>query len=113
MNKDQKGDLVEKLIFEAYKRRYIRNAEAFKQYIKREYGLDVTSDLYRKIVNFQVEEYGETLSDDKQREYIKYFHQKESLQRVHRKRLNIEKEKEKRRIERIEKNKRTIKKKNT
>lgn len=105
MNKDQKGDLVEKLIFEAFKDKYIRNAEAFRQYIKKEYNYEVSTDLYKKIVNYQVKKYGETLSNRVQREYNKYFYQKDSLQRARRRKSNAEKQTEERWMKKIEKKK--------
>lgn len=58
MNKDQKGDLVEKLIFEAYKDKRLGGARAFKGMIKSEYGYDVSSELYIKLCNYQIEKYG-------------------------------------------------------
>ena len=63
MNKDQKGDLVEQLIFQAYKDKDVRSAVYFKDLIKKEYGYKVSSDLYAKIINYQVNKYGVTLQN--------------------------------------------------
>ena len=73
MNKDQKGDLVEQLIFEAYKDKDVRSAVYFKDLIKKEYGYKVSSDLYAKIINYQVNKYGVTLQNLNQVEYVNYF----------------------------------------
>lgn len=109
------GDLVENLIYMAFKDKYIRSAEAFKQLIKKNYGYTATSDLYARIVNYQVKRYGISLSNLSQREYDKYFGQKETLQRKKRSRWQSAKQLESRKVERIEKNKckKSIKRKNT
>lgn len=61
MNKDQKGDLVEKLMFEVYKDKELGGARIFKARIKEQYGYKVSSDLYAKLVNYQVNKYGEPI----------------------------------------------------
>lgn len=67
------GDLVEQLIFEAFKDKFIKNAEAFKKKIKNDYGYKVSQELYTKIVNYQVKKYGATMPDTAYREYVKDF----------------------------------------
>lgn len=115
MNYDQKGDLVEQLIYEAYKDKYIRSSEAFKQLIKKNYGYEVTSDLYRKIINYQVEKYGISLSNLGTREYDKYFSQRESNRRFWKRKKDAFRTKCIRRLQEIEESrcKETIKRKNT
>lgn len=61
---NQDGGLVEKLIFEAYKDKYIYNAKKFKKSIKSDYGFEPSSDLYRNIINYQIKKYGKQLSLD-------------------------------------------------
>lgn len=102
MNYDQKGDLVEQLIFEAYKDKYIRSSEAFKQLIKKDYGYEVKSDLYKKIVNYQIKKYGISLSNLGSREYDKYFSQRESNRRFWKRKKNAFRTKCIRRLEEIE-----------
>lgn len=105
MNKDQRGDLVEKLIFEAYKDKYIKSSEAFKQLIKKEYGYEVKTELYIKICNYQIKKYGCSLNNSVGREYSKYFTQKESTKRYWKRQADMHRERDRRSIERIEKNK--------
>ena len=103
MNKDQKGELVEQLIFEAYKDKDVRSAVYFKDLIKKDYGIKVTSDLYRKIINYQVEKYGVTLQNLDYREYIKYFGLKSTKIRNKNKWTVDRREQTKNLIERVEK----------
>jgi N-glycosylase/DNA lyase len=105
MNKDQKGDLVEDFIFNAFKDKCLRSSEAFYQLVKRDYNCSVSSGLYRRIVNYQIMRYGESLYNVQQREYQKYFSQREPRSVRRRWQRNYAKVKEERTIERIEKNK--------
>lgn len=70
----QNGELVDNLIYEAYKDKILVNGERFKENIKRDYGFVPSSALYRKIINYQIKKYGNQLD-----EYIvatsKYFSQ--------------------------------------
>ena len=111
MNKDQKGDLVEQLIFEAYKDKDVRSAVYFKDLIKKEYGYKVSSDLYAKIINYQVNKYGVTLQNLNQVEYVNYFGLKSNKIRNRHKEVVDRRERTERFIKRIEneKSKRTIK----
>lgn len=105
MNYDQKGDLVGELIFNAFKDKCLRSSEAFYQLVKRDYGYVATPELYRRIINYQVERYGVSLHNIAQREYQKYFSQREPLKKKLKSRRDYMKFKEKRRIEKIEENK--------
>lgn len=70
----QNGELVDNLIYEAYKDKILVNGVRFKENIKRDYGFVPSSALYRKIINYQIKKYGNQLD-----EYIvatsKYFSQ--------------------------------------
>lgn len=103
MNKDQKGDLVEQLIFNAFKDRYFRSSEAFYQLIKRDYGYDATPELYRRIINYQIKKYGISLHNVTEREYQKYFYQKEHSYRMQKSKKTAKYHKDRRNLERIEK----------
>lgn len=105
MNKDQKGDLVGELIFNAFKDKCLRSSEAFYQLVKRDYGYEATPELYRKIINYQIDRYGISLHNVHQREYQKYFSQRDHGQKVRRSQSAYAKLKEERRIDKIEKNK--------
>lgn len=109
------GDLVEELIFNAFKDKSLRSGEAFYQLIKKDYGYIATSNLYRRIVNYQIKKYGISLYNLNQREYQKYFSQREPTKRKQKNCRDYISFREKRRIEKIEKNKykELIKGKNT
>lgn len=109
------GDLVEELIFNAFKDKCLRSSEAFYQLIKKDYGYIANSNLYRRIVNYQIKKYGISLYNLNQREYQKYFSQREPTKRKQKICRDYISFREKRRIEKIEKNKRQelIKGKNT
>lgn len=67
------GELVdsrENLIFEAYKNKAFDGSKKFKTEVKNNYGFEPSSDLYRKIVNYQVKKYGHSLSGSKVIEYV-------------------------------------------
>ena len=102
MKKDQKRDLVEQLIFEAYKDKDVRSALYFKELIKKEYGYKVSYDLYAKIVNYQVEKYGVTLQNLEYREHVKWFGLKSTKLRNKNKETACRREMSNRYIERIE-----------
>lgn len=53
----------EKLLFELYKDKPIINAKSFKRKIYSIPGIDCNM-LYRKVVNYQIEKYGETIDEE-------------------------------------------------
>lgn len=96
-----KGDLVEQLIFEAYKDKNIKGAGYFKKLIQANYGFKVSSDLYTKIINYQVKTYGITLNYCDRGSYDKYFYLKSFKNRRKQRELVDRKYYEKAFIERI------------
>lgn len=66
-----KRDLFkEQLIFEEYKDRYLWSANKFKNEIKTKYGIKVSSDLYKKLINYQINKYGSQITDCCKIDYI-------------------------------------------
>lgn len=60
-----KGGLVdfkEKIIFEEYKDKAFENSSSFKKEIKDKYNYIASSDLYTRIINYQIKKYGGSLS---------------------------------------------------
>ena len=104
MNKDQKGDLVEQLIFEVYKDKFIRSSKAFKDEILKSYGYVASTELYKRIMNYQIKRYGRTLQDIETREYVKWFGLKSKRLREKGKRVADRKYETRKFLERIEKN---------
>ena len=74
------GDLVDKLIYEAYKNTPLESSEKFRKRVQNDYGVIPSFNLYREIINYQVETYGGTLSLVF-REYNKCFLQYSRKQR--------------------------------
>lgn len=111
------GDLVEELIFNAYKDKDVISAKHFKGVIKKDFDYKASSDLYRKIINYQVKKYGVTLTNLNEREYVKYFGLRSNKLRNKNKEVTSRRTKTERFIERVEneKNKcnKSIKRKNT
>lgn len=102
------GDLVEELIYEAYKDKNLLSARIFKETIEKDYGFKPSSDLYTKIINYQIEKYGGAIHPVSE-PYDKWFKTKtRSIRRKqiegHNRRYETKKVIE--RIEKIEKNKR-------
>ena len=79
MGKKELG-LVDDLIFEAYKDKVLKNSNEFKKTIRLNYGLIPSSDLYRRIINYQVKRYGKQL-DISLRDYVEHFELKSNKQR--------------------------------
>ena len=75
MEKSELG-LVDKLIYEAYKDRAVNGMNYFKKKIKSDYGIIPSSDLYRKIINYQIKKYGKQLNVDLGREYERLFYER-------------------------------------
>ena len=63
------------------KDRSFKNSQEFKKEIKSNYGLMPSSDLYRKIINYQIRTYGKQLEKNAQRDWIKYFGLKSNKER--------------------------------
>lgn len=72
--KNQNGELVDNLIFEVYKDKIIINASRFREQVQKDYGFIPSSDLYRKIINYQINKYGTQL-DEHVLPTTKYFSQ--------------------------------------
>ena len=51
----------ENLLFEEYKDTPLRSAKGLFNDIKKKYDYDSSSDLYKKIVNYQIKKYGDVL----------------------------------------------------
>lgn len=111
------GDLVEELIFNVYKDKDVISAKYFKEIIKKDYGYNASSGLYRKIINYQVKKYGRTLQKIDEREYVKWFGSKTNKSRTSQKNSAYRRVKTEMFIERVEnekdKCKKSIKRKNT
>lgn len=71
-------DFKEKLIFEEYKETVIKTSADFKKEVKEKYNFVASSNLYAKIVNYQIEKYGATLnySSITARDFDRNFHNK-------------------------------------
>lgn len=105
-------DKREKLLFEAYKNKVIKNAEVLRKQIKEDYGFEPSSDLYREILNYQVKKYGCALyiTNTGERDYVQYFNFKSPKARKKHTELCSRKVKEQKTINRIEKRKRSVSK---
>lgn len=53
----------EQFIFNKYKDKKIKNKEKLTKEVKEKYGITLSSNLYTKIVNYQIKKYGKTLYD--------------------------------------------------
>ena len=73
--------LVDKMIYESYKDKVINGMTYFKRRIKSDYGYIPSSDLYREIVNYQVEKYGKQLNVGIDRKFEKLFFEKTPIGR--------------------------------
>lgn len=100
MNNEELG-LVDKLIFEAYKDKALISMEKFRYKIKSNFGTIPSSDLYRKIINYQIKKYGKQLDVSISREYQDYFYKYSRKNREEKGRRNREKFREDRNLERI------------
>lgn len=72
MENQNKG-LVDNLLFEVYKDKKLISSHNFKIDVNKNYGYSPSSDLYTRIVNYQIKKYGKQLTDNSRREYVKYF----------------------------------------
>lgn len=71
-------DFKENIVFEEYKDKVLKNANSFKYKVLKKYGFKPSTNLYKKIVNYQIEKYGKSLMyvDATLREYDKDFCEK-------------------------------------
>ena len=83
----------EDLIFSIYKDKALRGARTFKSMIKEKYKVDASSDLYAKLVNYQLNVYGKYLTPNDM-DYIKDFRHKNNRKR----RINSESSSERYRL---------------
>ena len=58
-------EFIERFIFEKEKDTPFRNKETFYIIMKEKYRIKATRDLYAKIINYQVDKYGESLANSK------------------------------------------------
>ena len=73
MKKAMSGGLVdfkENLIFEEWKDQPLHSSVWFRDKMKEKYGITKTTDLYAKIVNYQIKKYGTNLLHGKNIEFI-------------------------------------------
>lgn len=98
-------DFKENLIFEEYKDKVIKNRLKLNQEVYKKFGCEVSSELYKRIVNYQTKKYGEMLSfyGTNEREYIKNFHNKSQKWRRNHKKLCMEYQREQRLLNSLEK----------
>ena len=70
----------EDFIFSIYKDKALRGARTFKSVIREKYHINASSDLYAKIVNYQLNVYGKYLTPY-DIDYIKDFRHKDNKKR--------------------------------
>lgn len=65
-------DFCNNIIFQMYKDNDLQSCRLFIQRIKEKYDLDVADirEIYRTIINYQVEHYGEQLKNSRSMQYI-------------------------------------------
>ena len=78
----------ENMIFQMFKDKSIGCAQKFKTEIKKLFDIDNTSDIYRKIVNYQIATYGQQIKSGVTNTYIKNFKSKGAKQRNYKKERN-------------------------
>lgn len=74
-------DFKEQAIYEFEKDSSFSGAKEFKFKIKQKYGFEPSSDLYRRITNYQIRKYGEPLSNSKGHDYISKYSIKRNAKR--------------------------------
>ncbi len=84
------------VVFELEKDVPFEGTREFKWKIYRKYGFIPDGDLYRKIINYQIENYGRTFNGYKGRDFVKNFGSKSKKRRLlvkenNRKYYNLEK----------------------
>lgn len=66
-------DFKEQAIYEFEKDSSFSGTREFRTKIKSKYGLEPSSELYRRITNYQIKKYGEPLSNSKGHDYISKY----------------------------------------
>lgn len=95
-------DKREQLIFEAYKEKHLDSSVAFKKEIHKNYGFTPSSLLYAKIINYQIEKYGNSLTSSNVIERTNNFRSNNKNYREKRKKCNAKRSETERFIRRIE-----------
>lgn len=70
------------VVFELEKDIAFQGMREFKWKIYRKYGFVPDGDLYRRIVNYQIETYGRTFNNYKRRDYVQDFGRRNSKRRL-------------------------------
>lgn len=96
-------DFKENIVFEEYKEKVLKKAKDFRDEVKKQHGFEPSSDLYKRIINYQIKKYGTTLVGSYVIEEIKNFGNKKRTVRLKRIESNERKRKCKEFIERIDK----------
>lgn len=98
-------DFKQNLIFEEYKDRAIHNRNELNKEVIKKFGCEVSSELYRKITNYQIKKYDGMLSFNTvtNREYNKNFISKNQKWRRDHKKLCMEYQREQRILDSLEK----------
>ena len=99
-------DFKENIVFEEYKEKAFKRAKDFRDEVKKHYGFTPSSDLYTKIINYQINKYGDTLIGGYEIEEINNFGDKKRTTRLRRIESNERKRKCKEFVDRIDKLKR-------
>lgn len=99
-------DFKENIVFEEYKEKAFKKAKDFRDEVKKHYGFIPSSDLYTKIINYQINKYGTTLIGGYAIEEINNFGDKKRTIRLRRIESNERKRKCKEFVNRIDKLKR-------
>lgn len=76
------SNFKEDYIFEIYKDTHINGAKKFVKEVKDKYNLEVNNELYKKIINYQVNKYGGKLSYGGYIEFIPKNKNRNRLRRV-------------------------------
>lgn len=63
-------DFKEQAIYEFEKDKAFSGANEFRTRIKEKYGFVPNSNLYRRIINYQIKKYGEPLANSKQQDFV-------------------------------------------
>jgi hypothetical protein len=94
--------LVDKMIYEIYKDKVVNGSCYFKRKVKSDYGYIPSSDLYRKIINYQVKKYGKQLTTEFVRKYDRLFYKKTPIGRKNAAYRSYKNQRAKKILERLE-----------
>ena len=75
---------IEEFIYHAYKDKAIVSADKFKKTVMKDYKVKPSSEVIRRIINYQIKKYGSTLYDSSFINYIDNRH--ESIKKYNKKR---------------------------